>query len=79
LGVVYLRVNADSLAALLASVGENALVALDAVGVLITQHVPLPGEGLVTLPAAEVAAVPVLVHCLGVLATENELWTKGGN
>lgn len=72
---VYLRVDADDLVALFAAVGEDALVALDAVGVLIAQHVPLAGERLVALPAAEVAAVPVLVHRLGVFATENELWT----
>lgn len=72
----YLRVDADSLAALLAAIGEDALVALDAVGVLIAQHVALARERLVALPAAEVAAVPVLVHRLGVFATENELKTK---
>lgn len=72
----YLRVDADDLVALLAAVGEDALVALDAVGVLIAQHVALARERLVALPAAEVATVPVLVHRLGVLATENELGTR---
>lgn len=71
--ITDLGVDADGLAALLAAVGEHALVALDAVGVVIAQHVALPGERLVALPAAEVPAVPVLVHRLRVLATENEL------
>jgi len=64
-----LGVDADGLAALLTVVGEDGLVALDAVGVVITEHVALPSQRLVALPAAEVAGVPVLVHGLGVLAT----------
>lgn len=67
----YLRVNADGLIALFASVSEDALVALDAVWMLITKHVALACQRLVALPAAEVAAVPVLVHRLGVFAAEN--------
>lgn len=68
-----LRINADRLVALLAAIGEDAFVALDAVGVLIPQHVALTGERLIALPAAEVAVVPVLVHRLGVFAAENKL------
>lgn len=64
-----LRVDADGLVAFFAAVRENALVALDAVGVLVTEHIALARERLITLPAAEVAAVPVLVHRLGVFAT----------
>lgn len=64
-----LRIDADRLVALLAHVGEHVLVALDAVGVLVTQHVPLAGETLVALPTAEVTRVPILRHGLGVLAT----------
>lgn len=67
----YLGVNADGLVALFASVGEYALVALDAVWMLIAKHVALACQRLVALPAAEVAAVPVLVHRLGVFAAEN--------
>jgi len=63
-----LGVDADDLAALLAAVGEHALVAFDAVRVFIPEHVALPSQALVALPAAEVTAVPVLVHRLGVLA-----------
>lgn len=63
-----LGVDSDDLVALLASVGEDALVALDAVGVVIAQHVALARQRLVALPAAEVPRVPVLVHGLGVLA-----------
>lgn len=70
-----LGVNADGLVAFFAAVGEDAFVTLDAVGVFVTKHIALTGERLVALPAAEVAAMPVLVHRLGVLATENKLIT----
>lgn len=63
--------------ALLAAIGEYALVALDAVGMLVSQDISLTRQRLVALPAAEVAAMPVLVHRLSVLATENQL--KSGN
>jgi hypothetical protein len=36
----HLGVNADDLATLVAVVGEHILVALDAVGVVVPQHVP---------------------------------------
>lgn len=68
-----LGVDANGLGALLAGVSEHLLVAADAVRVLVTQHVPLAGERVVALPAAEVARVPVLVHGLGVFAGEHEL------
>lgn len=71
--VTYLRIDADDFVALLAAIREHALVALDAVRVLVPQHVALPGQRLVALPATEVATVPVLVHRLRVLATENQL------
>lgn len=70
---MYLGVDADGLAALLAGVGEDGLVAGHAVRMLIPQDVALPGQALVALPAAEVLAVPVLVHGLGVLPAENKL------
>lgn len=72
-----LRVDSNDFVAFFAAVGEDALVALDAVGVLVPQDVALASQRLVALPAAEVTAVPVLVHRLGVLATENKLRTKG--
>lgn len=43
---------------------------------LVPQHVALPGQRLVALPATEVAAVPILAHRLRVLATENQLERK---
>lgn len=73
---MYLGIDADGLVALLATVGEDALVALDAVGVFIPQHVPVAGQRLVTLPTAEVTGVPVLVHRLRVLPAENQLQDK---
>lgn len=74
--VAHLRVNADGLAALLAPVSKDALVALDTVGVFIPQDISLTSQRLVALPAAEVSAMPVLVHGLGVFAAENKLWTN---
>lgn len=71
-----LRVDTNDLIALFAAIGEDALVALDAERVLIPEDIALAREGLVTLPAAEVTAVPILVHRLGVLAAENELERK---
>lgn len=69
----YLGVDADSLVAFLASVGEDGLVALDAVGVVISQDIALTCQGFVALPAAEVTRMPVLRHRLRVLAAEDKL------
>jgi len=66
-----LRVDANELAAVIAGVGEDALVALGAVGVFVLQHIALASEALVALPAAEVLAVPLLRHRTSVLAAEN--------
>lgn len=63
-----LGIDTDDFVALLAPIREHALVALDAVRVLVPQHVALPGQRLVALPATEVAAVPILAHRLRVLA-----------
>lgn len=49
-----LRVDADDLRALIAGVGEDLLVALDAVRMVVTKHVALSSQRLVTLPTAEV-------------------------
>jgi hypothetical protein len=38
--ISYLGVNADYFTALIAVVGKNILVALDAVGVVVSQYVP---------------------------------------
>jgi len=46
-----LGVNADDLAALVAVVGEDVLVALDAVGVIVPQNVAVSGEGVVAVVA----------------------------
>lgn len=63
-----LGVDTNDFVALLAAIREHVLVALDAVRMLVPEHVTLPGQRLVALPATEVAAVPVLVHRLRVLA-----------
>lgn len=67
----HLRVNADSAVALFARVGELLLVAAYAVGVLLPEDIALSGQALVTLPAAEVLSMPVLVHRVRILRTEN--------
>lgn len=62
--------------AFLAAIGENALVALDAVGMLVSQDISLTRQRFIALPAAEVSAVPILVHRLRVFPTENQLRDK---
>jgi hypothetical protein len=74
--VSHLGVNADGLVTLLASIGEHRLVTLDAVGMVVPENVALPCQGLVALPAAEVAGVPVLRHRLRVFSAENQLQQK---
>ena len=69
----YLRVGADGHLAFLAAVGEQVLVALDAVGVFLAQDVTVTGQAHVTVPAGEVTAVPVLIHGFRVLAREDQL------
>jgi len=49
-----LGISSNGSLALLAAVGEEVLIALDAVGVLLTQDVPVTGEVEVTVPAAVV-------------------------
>lgn len=71
-----LRVDPNDRVAVFAGVGEDGLVTLDAVGVVILEDVALAGQGLVALPAAEVARVPVLRHGLRVLSAENELFRE---
>ena len=73
--VTHLGVGADWRLALLTGVGEQVLVALDAVGVLLAQDVAMSRQRHVAVEAAEVAAVPVLLHRLGVLAREDQLST----
>lgn len=71
--VTYLGIYTDDSAAFLASIGEDGLVAGDAVRMFVPEDVPLSCKALVALPAAEVLAVPVLVHGLCVFSTENQL------
>ena len=46
-----LGVNADDLAAFVAVVGEHVLVALDAVGVVIPEDVPVPSQAVIAVVA----------------------------
>lgn len=69
----YLGVDADDAVAVVAVVGEDGLVALDAVRMLVAQNVALPGQRLVALPATEVAQVPILGHGFRVLSAKNQL------
>ena len=73
---LYLGIDADDAAAVVARVGEDGLVALDAVGMLVAQDVALARQRFIALPAAEVSQVPIFRHGLGVLATENQLSNK---
>jgi len=46
-----LRVDTDDLATLVAVVGEHALVALDAVRVVVPQDVPVAGQAVIAVVA----------------------------
>lgn len=69
-----LRVSADGSLTLLAAVGEEVLVALDAVGFLLTENVAVTCQIQVTVEARKVPAMPVLVHRFGVLTRKYQLW-----
>jgi len=58
------RVYSNRFCALLASVCEVCLVALNAKRLLLLEHVPLAGEIAVAVSAQEVVNVEVLVHGL---------------
>lgn len=64
-----LGVNSNGPATLLTGIREDTLVTGNAVRMIVPQNVPLTCETLVTLPAAEVLTMPVLVHSFSVLAT----------
>lgn len=63
-----LGINTNDLVAVIAGIGEDALVATGAVRMVIFQDIALTSETLIALPTAEVFRVPVLRHRLGVLA-----------
>ena len=69
----YLGIDADDAATSVAGVGEDRLVALDAVRMLVAQHIALACQRFVALPAAEVAQVPIFRHGFGVFAAKNQL------
>jgi len=69
----YLWINPNQLTTLIARVGKHRLVTPNAVRMVISQNIPLPCERLVTLPATEMGRVPILVHCLCILSTKNQL------
>ena len=74
-GVVahVLGVEPDALAALLTRVGKVLLVAGNATGVLVGDHVALAGQHGLAVPTAEVITMPVLVQSLDVLPRKYEL------
>eukprot|EP00914_Ancora_sagittata_P032073 GHVO01064998.1.p2 GENE.GHVO01064998.1~~GHVO01064998.1.p2 ORF type:complete len:197 (+),score=18.25 GHVO01064998.1:1064-1654(+) len=66
-----LGVGANRSLAFFARVGEEALVALDAVRMLLAQDVPVSGQVQVAVEATEVSAMPVLVHGACVFARKD--------
>ena len=52
-----LGVDANDLAALVAIVGEHILVALDAVGVVVPQDVPVPSQAVIAVVAEHVSSL----------------------
>jgi len=65
-----LGINADELVAVIAGVGEDALVTFGAVGMVVLEHIALASETLIALPAAEVLRVPLLIHRLREFAAD---------
>lgn len=68
-----LGVSSNGCLALLAAISKEVLVALDAVGVLLAQDVTMTRQVKVAVPAAEVPAMPILIHRLGILARKDQL------
>ena len=58
---VYLWIDSDDLAALVAVVGEDILVALDAVGVVVPQDVTVASQGVVAVVAKHLLFVKCLL------------------
>lgn len=69
--VTYLGIDTDDLIAFFASIGEDILVAFNAIGMIVTYDITLAGEAFIALPAAEMAGMPILIHGLCVFTTEN--------
>jgi len=70
------RVDADDLMAFGALIGEDVLVARDAEGLLVPQHVLLAGQTVVALTTTQLTpAQPskVLVHCLRMINLSSSL------
>jgi len=59
--------------ALFTGVGEEFLVAFDAVRMLLAQDVTVTCEIQVTVETAEMSTMPVLIHCFRVLSRKNQL------
>jgi len=57
-----LGISSNGFLALLAGVGKQVLIALDAEGVFLAQDVSVPGQTQVAVPAGEVRGVKVLLH-----------------
>jgi hypothetical protein len=68
-----LGVDSDRLGTLITGVGEYLLVTPHAIRMLITEDVSLAGQGVITLPAAKVAGVPILIHGFSVFPTEDQI------
>ena len=63
----YLGVDPDDLLALVAVVSKDALVALDAVGMVVAEDVAVPGQGVVAVVAKHLLLVIGLAsHAVGV-------------
>jgi len=72
--VWYLGVGSNDCLTLVTHVCKHRLVAVDAVGVLITQDVTVTGQRQITVETGEVTRMPVVVHCLRVLGREYQLF-----
>lgn len=63
-----LGVGSNFALALFAGVGEELFVAADAVWLFILENVAAAGQGFITVVAAKMISVKVLIHCSCILA-----------
>ena len=73
---MYLGVSTDDSLTFLTRMSKHGLIAVDAVGMLITQDVSVASQRQITLETRKVTCMPVVVHRLCVLRGEYQLQHK---
>ena len=71
--ITHLGIGSNGSFAVFTGISKEILIALDAVGMLFTQDVTMTRQGHVTVEAAEMTTMPVLIHGFCVLARKYQL------